>query len=66
MNARRLPLRLFRLVWRRADSYCEYCQLHQEFDLLPHHVDYVVARKHEGSDTEDNLALAIPKQHHGT
>ncbi len=58
MNSRRLPIRLSRLVWQRADSYCEYCQLHQVFDLLPHHVDHVVARKHEGPDTEDNLALA--------
>ncbi len=58
MTAQRLPQRLIRHVWQRADSYCEYCQLHQKFDLLPHHVDHVVARKHEGPDTEDNLALA--------
>lgn len=50
--------RLRRLVWHRADGYCEYCLMHQEFDLLPHHVDHVIARKHEGPDTEDNLALA--------
>ena len=58
MSVRRLPIRLVKLVWQRADSYCEYCQMHQEFDLLPHHVDHAIARKHEGTDTQENLALA--------
>jgi len=47
-----------RQVWRRAAGFCEYCLLHQDFDLLPHHIDHVIARKHNGPDTEDNLALA--------
>lgn len=46
------------LVWRRAGGYCEYCQLHQDFDSLPHHMDHVIARKHHGPNTEENLALA--------
>ena len=58
MTVRRLPVRLVRLVWRRAEGFCEYCRLHQEFDLLPHHVDHVIARQHEGPSIEGNLALA--------
>ncbi len=53
MNAR-----LRRLVWERAGSHCEDCLVHQEFDLLPQHVDHVIARKHKGPDAAENLALA--------
>ncbi len=49
---------LRKLVWQRADGCCEYCQLHQRFDLLPHHIDHVIARKHDGPTRADNLALA--------
>lgn len=53
MNAR-----LRRLVWTRAQSRCEYCQIHQDFDELPHHIDHVIALKHGGPTDESNLALA--------
>lgn len=46
------------LVWERAEGCCEYCQLHQDFELLPHHIDHVIARKHEGPTVASNLALA--------
>jgi hypothetical protein len=46
------------LVWRRADSRCEYCLLAQEHSELTHHVEHIVARQHGGSDGADNLALA--------
>jgi hypothetical protein len=49
---------LRRLVWERAASRCEYCQLHQQGDALPHHVDHIIAQKHEGPTVESNLALA--------
>ena len=50
--------RLRQRVWERSDGYCEYCLLHQEFDLLPHHIDHVIAKKHQGADVDENLALA--------
>lgn len=53
MNAKRR-----REVVRRAGDRCEYCQMPQELDELPHHVDHIVARKHEGTDEESNLCLA--------
>jgi hypothetical protein len=32
--------------------------LHQDFDLLPHHIDHVIAKKHQGPTKVANLALA--------
>jgi hypothetical protein len=46
------------LVWRRAENRCEYCRLPQAFDETPFQVDHVIARKHGGSDSDGNLALA--------
>jgi hypothetical protein len=42
------------LVRRRASERCEYCQ----FPQPPFHIEHIVARKHGGKTTEDNLALA--------
>lgn len=53
-----MKLQVKRRVQRRAHGKCEYCQLHQDFDSLPHHVDHIIARKHQGSDEEENLCLA--------
>lgn len=52
---------LRRRVWERAGNCCEYCLLTQTGRLAQFHVDHVVAVKHGGSDTEDNLCLACPK-----
>lgn len=49
---------LERLVWRRAHRTCEYCQLPQEYDELPFQIDHILARKHGGLTTAQNLALA--------
>jgi hypothetical protein len=46
------------LVWRRAQSRCEYCQMSQEYDGFRHEIDHVVARKHGGPTAAGNLALA--------
>jgi hypothetical protein len=53
-----MKTRLRKLVWNRADGCCEYCRLDQDFDMLPHHVDHVIAQKHDGPTVEENLALA--------
>jgi len=45
-------------VWQRAVSCCEYCQMPQQFTEAPHEIDHVVAEKHRGKTTLDNLALA--------
>lgn len=53
-----MNLRLERLVWRRAQHICEYCQMPQELDELPFQIDHIIALKHSGSTTARNLALA--------
>lgn len=53
-----MEAKLIRLVWRRADGRCEYCQLLQEFDDRPFEVDHIISRKHLGPTEADNLALS--------
>lgn len=49
---------LFELVWRRAHSCCEYCQLSQQQSLLQFEIDHIIAKKHGGKTIATNLALA--------
>jgi hypothetical protein len=49
---------LERLVWKRARSRCEYCQLPQSFSPLTHAIDHIIARKHRGPTQAENLALS--------
>jgi hypothetical protein len=48
-----------RLVIERAGQRCEYCLLHQaDAALFDHEVDHIIAEKHGGLTTDDNLAFA--------
>jgi hypothetical protein len=49
---------LIRLVWRRAEGRCEYCQLSQEFDDRAFEIDHIISQKHEGPTVAGNLALS--------
>jgi hypothetical protein len=42
----------------RARDRCEYCQIHQVFDVRPFQVDHVRSQKHRGSSGLNNVALA--------
>ena len=53
-----MNLTLERLVWQRANSCCEYCQLSQVFSPLPHAIDHIIARQHGGRTVSENLAIA--------
>lgn len=53
-----IPVSLRRLVSRRAARRCEYCLLHQDDTPFTHPIDHVIAIKHGGETTADNLALA--------
>ena len=53
-----MKVRLERLIWRRAHHRCEYCQMLQDYDDLPFQIDHIIARKHGGLTTAQNLALA--------
>lgn len=48
---------LRQLVWQRAGGRCEYCQVPQEFDELPFHIDHIISQKQHGPTEESNLAL---------
>jgi hypothetical protein len=45
-------------VWQRAASRCEYCQMPQDLAEASHEIDHVIAEKHSGPTTLENLALA--------
>ncbi len=36
----------------------EYCQLHQDLEPLPFHIEHIIPKQHDGKDASDNLALA--------
>ena len=44
-------------VERRAHGACEYCHLPREGSVLPHQIDHIIGRQHQGSDDLDNLCL---------
>lgn len=56
MGERKASLR--ERVRERAGGCCEYCQLPQEYDPLPFHVEHIVPRKHRGRTVSGNLALS--------
>jgi hypothetical protein len=45
------------LVRSRADGFCEYCGISEQFTLAEHEVDHVIAVKHHGETVAENLAL---------
>jgi hypothetical protein len=49
---------LVELVWLRALSLCEYCQMPQDYERFSHQIDHVIAKKHKGTAVSENLALA--------
>jgi 5-methylcytosine-specific restriction endonuclease McrA len=49
---------LRREIHQRALGRCEYCLLSQEDAFFPHEPDHVIAEKHGGATTIENLALA--------
>ncbi len=46
------------LVWRRAQGSREYCRTPQAADEIAFQIDHVIARKHGGPSTADNLCLS--------
>jgi len=51
-----IPAALRRPVEQRADYWCEYCHLPANVAFFPHEIDHIVAEKHGGLTSEDNLA----------
>lgn len=51
-----VPAALRREVRQRANQCCEYCLIHEDDVLLPHEPDHIIAIKHRGDTTVENLA----------
>ena len=45
-------------VATRADHCCEYCRLPERWTSLPFQVDHIIAEKHDGETSFENLAYA--------
>ncbi|MHC5823611.1 MAG: HNH endonuclease [Nostoc sp.] len=58
MTSNSISVELRRLVTQRASARCEYCRIHQNFSIYTHEVDHIIAIKHGGETTADNLALS--------
>ena len=58
MSPTRISLALRKEVRERAKGCCEYCLLPEEQAFFPHEPDHIIATKHGGQSTADNLALA--------
>jgi hypothetical protein len=54
----RVPAKLRRLVQERAGGTCEYCRIHEDDMLFSYEADHIIAEKHHGTMTLDNLAWA--------
>jgi hypothetical protein len=53
-----IPESLRRQVEERANYRCEYCLLPNSLSFYPHEVDHIIALKHNGLTTAENLACA--------
>lgn len=58
MNRGRISASLRRQVRERASKRCEYCLLAETQAFFPHEPDHIIAQKHGGVPTLENLALA--------
>ncbi len=55
-----IPSALRQIVQERAGGRCEYCLYPQDMSFLAFEVEHIIAEKHGGATTADNLALACP------
>jgi 5-methylcytosine-specific restriction endonuclease McrA len=53
-----VPLALRRLVAARANGLCEYCLLHESDGYFSFQVEHIIAEKHNGATSSENLAYA--------
>lgn len=65
---RTVPVTLRQLVIERAGGRCEYCPFPLAASYLAFEVEHIIAEKHGGATTPENLALACPhcNRHKGT
>ncbi len=56
MSTRNIPASLRQQIIDRAKGQCEYCRLPDSVAFYPPEIDHIIARKHGGQTTLDNLA----------
>ena len=49
--------RMRQQVRRRAGGRCEYCLIHEDDSYVTYQIDHILARKHGGTTTLNNLAF---------
>jgi len=55
-----VPAALRKQLIDRAESRCEYCKYPQAVSFFTFEMEHIIAEKHDGLITIDNLALACP------
>jgi HNH endonuclease len=55
-----IPVALRKYVVERAGDCCEYCLHPQSASLFALEIEHIIAEKHRGPTTAENLALACP------
>jgi hypothetical protein len=60
MSRTYIPAALRQLVFDRASGRCEYCRFPEQMAFATFECEHIVAEKHGGATTADNLALAVP------
>jgi hypothetical protein len=58
MSVTHIPAALRRQVRERAGECCEYCLIPEPITWAVHTIDHIIAEKHGGTTTTENLALA--------
>lgn len=58
MSRTYIPASLRREISEQAHECCEYCLQPESFSFSYHEIDHVIAEKHGGTTTADNLAFA--------
>ena len=68
MRQSHIPAELRKQVYDRASQRCEYCLAPESLCFHSHHVDHIIAIKHGGETSADNLALSCIacNQHKGS
>lgn len=58
MTSNAISSSLRQLVIERSQGRCEYCLIHQDFSIYSHEIDHILAVKHGGKTTPENLAFS--------
>jgi hypothetical protein len=58
MSRTYISVELRQFVYERAQNCCEYCLIPEFTVLFKHQIDHVIAEKHGGMTSAENLALA--------